>query len=327
MSNQAANPMDAVAALMKERQRLEEWLAQLESRRSITPPHVFERVRGDYDARLKEVTQQLAGRTTEIQATAAALTERLARLQSEETAIRDERYEAELRSHVGEITAAQWSAIEKQSDDRIGKLSTERMNVTAEIARLQQLLAMSAGRAGSPAAGTAAVPEPSSRTSNGGADAPRAASFDELEFLKSITDGSRSGKGPAFKPGAPRPSNGDNAPRASNGAPRSATPASIPAPADAGTPVAPPPRGSGAAPAPNATEVPAPLGGGSEGNVIGNAERVSGPEKVPTPEPVPAFLRDVPQETAKTLRCHDCGTMNLATEWYCERCGGELAAM
>ena len=39
--------MDAVAALMKERQRLEEWLAQLESRRSITPPHVFERVRGD----------------------------------------------------------------------------------------------------------------------------------------------------------------------------------------------------------------------------------------------------------------------------------------
>src|SRR5690606_14356265 len=28
----------------------------------------------------------------------------------------------------------------------------------------------------------------------------------------------------------------------------------------------------------------------------------------------------------KTLRCTDCGTMNLPTEWYCERCGGELAA-
>lgn len=28
----------------------------------------------------------------------------------------------------------------------------------------------------------------------------------------------------------------------------------------------------------------------------------------------------------KTLRCTECGTMNLPTEWYCERCGGELAA-
>ena len=29
----------------------------------------------------------------------------------------------------------------------------------------------------------------------------------------------------------------------------------------------------------------------------------------------------------KTLKCRECGTMNLATEWYCENCGGELAAM
>jgi hypothetical protein len=30
---------------------------------------------------------------------------------------------------------------------------------------------------------------------------------------------------------------------------------------------------------------------------------------------------------AKTLRCSECGTMNYPTEWYCERCGGELAAL
>jgi len=28
----------------------------------------------------------------------------------------------------------------------------------------------------------------------------------------------------------------------------------------------------------------------------------------------------------KILRCTECGTMNFPTEWYCERCGGELAA-
>lgn len=29
----------------------------------------------------------------------------------------------------------------------------------------------------------------------------------------------------------------------------------------------------------------------------------------------------------KTLRCQECGAMNYPTEWYCERCGGELAAL
>lgn len=31
--------------------------------------------------------------------------------------------------------------------------------------------------------------------------------------------------------------------------------------------------------------------------------------------------------TARTLRCGECGTMNRPTEWYCEKCGGELAAL
>jgi hypothetical protein len=32
-------------------------------------------------------------------------------------------------------------------------------------------------------------------------------------------------------------------------------------------------------------------------------------------------------EVAKTLKCKECGTMNVATEWYCEHCGAELAAL
>jgi hypothetical protein len=48
----------------------------------------------------------------------------------------------------------------------------------------------------------------------------------------------------------------------------------------------------------------------------------------------PATLPTVPRghtnddaEVAKTLKCKECGTMNLATEWYCESCGAELAAL
>ena len=32
-------------------------------------------------------------------------------------------------------------------------------------------------------------------------------------------------------------------------------------------------------------------------------------------------------EQAKTLKCNECGGMNYPTEWYCERCGAELAAL
>ncbi|GBD33274.1 hypothetical protein HRbin33_02257 [bacterium HR33] len=32
-------------------------------------------------------------------------------------------------------------------------------------------------------------------------------------------------------------------------------------------------------------------------------------------------------KAVKTLKCGECGTMNLPTEWYCERCGAELAAL
>lgn len=46
-----------------------------------------------------------------------------------------------------------------------------------------------------------------------------------------------------------------------------------------------------------------------------------------TPSSTPAFLKDMPTEQVKTLKCQECGTMNYPTEWYCERCGGELAAM
>ncbi len=31
--------------------------------------------------------------------------------------------------------------------------------------------------------------------------------------------------------------------------------------------------------------------------------------------------------TEKTLKCGDCSALNLPTEWYCERCGAELAAL
>jgi hypothetical protein len=41
--------------------------------------------------------------------------------------------------------------------------------------------------------------------------------------------------------------------------------------------------------------------------------------------PTPPVDDDV--EDPRPLKCRDCGTMNLPTEWYCEQCGAELAAV
>jgi len=38
-------------------------------------------------------------------------------------------------------------------------------------------------------------------------------------------------------------------------------------------------------------------------------------------------LKGIQADQVKTLKCQECGTHNYPTEWYCERCGAELAAL
>lgn len=50
--------------------------------------------------------------------------------------------------------------------------------------------------------------------------------------------------------------------------------------------------------------------------------------KTPAPPPAPAEPKDRSSGSGqKTLKCGECGTLNRPTEWYCERCGAELAAL
>ena len=313
MSSPGSNPMDAVSALMQERQRFEAWIAALEEKRSITPPHVYERVRGDYDARLREVVQKLIGRTSELKDTVAALTARLAKLQSDENAKRDERYEAELRATVGEFEVGAWEKLRNSIDETIARLSSERTGVSTELARVQQILSMAGAAAGAPVAAespraepprpAASAPAPGAPPS-AGVGRPQGGRFDELAFLSSVVEspsgnstGSGSGKHGA-QPG-------------SNGAP----PSSVPQP-----PAAPPRAPSGRQPA-----QPAPAAVSPRPQTGANQPVITKPEN--SDGAVPSYLRDVPTETTKTLKCNECGTMNSPTEWYCERCGGELAAM
>ena len=316
MSSPGSNPMDAVSALMQERQRYEVWIAALEEKRAITPPHVYERVRGDYEARLREIVQKLIGRTTELKETVAALTARLAKLQAEENAKRDERYEAELRATVGEFDGDKWEKLRKSIDDTISRLAGERTGVSTELARVQQILSMAGSAVGAAAAGTPpTAPVPAAEPSNGssgppsaGVPRPGAGRFDELAFLSSVVETPGRAGGPPAPAGT---GSGGSGKHAAQPAPPSA-PAAVAEPASVS-------QTSGRQPAQPAPAAPSARQPTGANQVITKPENSDGA--------VPSYLRDVPTETTKTLKCQSCGTMNSPTEWYCERCGGELAAM
>jgi hypothetical protein len=50
-------------------------------------------------------------------------------------------------------------------------------------------------------------------------------------------------------------------------------------------------------------------------------------EAPPAPAPAPSGAKTSAPGVAKTLKCGECGTLNRPTEWYCERCGAELAGI
>jgi hypothetical protein len=49
--------------------------------------------------------------------------------------------------------------------------------------------------------------------------------------------------------------------------------------------------------------------------------------KAPAPESALGIRTSGAVEQPKTLKCAECGAMNYASEWYCERCGAELTVV
>jgi hypothetical protein len=69
-------------------------------------------------------------------------------------------------------------------------------------------------------------------------------------------------------------------------------------------------------PAPPPPRRPSNPGGGPQGS---RAVETAPPPSAPGKSGAPGV--------AKTLKCGECGTLNRPTEWYCERCGAELAGV
>ena len=365
-----ANSLTLVESLMAERRKYEQWLVALEARRSTTPERVFSRVHADYHDRLEAVIEQLKEHTEGLRAELASLTLRLTALEEEEQQRQDERAEAELRAHVGELSPDAWQQIAREADQSIGTLESKHSELESERGKTRDLLAEA--ERPSPARGAATI-----------ATAPAAGT---------------TAPGPVATPPAAAPV-AVTAPPAAQPAPRVAPPArpaetvapaqptDVPRPAVAAESRMPDVAAASATEHVDADVTPRPtqradanrLSGETKGtfdelaflssvvntppgaldpaptdrpderarrdsfaqrapdegivNLSGdtalnnNAARASSPLSMNVSGNIPIVLKDKSSEAAKSLKCGECGAMNYPTEWYCERCGAELASL
>lgn len=284
-----------IEALLEQRSQYEEWLLRLDTSGDKATPSVRERVRGDYQARLDSVMEQLRGRS-------AALSEELERQHATQAEVDRERRraeealaEAEVRHSVGEYDAGAWKRLSEQSKNEIEQLRSRLKGIGAEITRLTEIQGLiSAPRAGAvasaPPAPAAAAPSPAPR-----APSPKPQVIEEAPMVTHLAESFDE-----IKPQAP-----------------AATPSPKPRPEPAGVP-----SDELAFLKSVSEDEPSRLGGRRPSN-----PSMASPTATATPKaPEPATSKAA-AGVAKTLKCGECGTLNRPTEWYCERCGAELAGV
>jgi hypothetical protein len=241
-----------IQRLLDERRQYEAWLARITATADSAPEHVRTRVKADYEARLKAVTDELRSHADAARQLITQHKERLQELQKKEKSAAERLAESELRHEVGEYDEAQWSQVHKDALADLGAVRDELLDVERDITRLEELDALVKAKPGSGArVGPSPKPAPPPPPPEPRPER-RKTPLDELAFLRSVTDDDKN---------------------------------------------APSPR------------------------------RASGAQYQIDEGATPEAPLDADAEVEKTLRCRECGTMNLATEWYCENCGGELAAV
>ena len=296
-----SNALEAVAALIAERTKYEGWISALATKSDV-PAHVLEKVRADYTSRLRTVLQAFTGHTPALDAALSELQSRDGSLAAQEKTCRDEHAEGELRHMVGEYDGEQWDKVRIGHEALLSRLASERQGIAGELTGVQRSLAAAADAAqrarsigdlavtpGSSGRAESPTPAIQSMLSEAAAPAPAVAAPEPV-----MQNGYRATV-PAAAESAERRQAGDDLGFLRT-APRGA------APHDSG-------MASESATTATATKSPeTPML-----RIVPNA---------PTPQSALT-----PVDAAKTLRCAECGTMNYATEWYCERCGGELAVL
>jgi hypothetical protein len=359
--------LETLEALIAEKRRQETFLAKLEERRAGTPEHVFNRLRDEYLTKLTDAQVKAAAEAESLSGGLEDDDAALADVEARLVALEEERIEVQLRAEVEEWEPKETQKKLTVMTAAISMAEKERDARKAVAERTRSLLAEARGDMPlpGPASSASARPDrppmrPTTAMMTGGPN------FDELAFLNSVVGRASTPPAPReSKPvsQADVPEIKESA-SARVAAVRSPTPTPTPSPTPTPAPAAPAPSAApeassapaplpvppspapAPAPAPVAEPAPAPAPSATSSQPTLNLETpapaapapaAAAPAAKPAPaddeddeDSAPSPLgRPTPRtsQQIKTLKCAECGSMNYPTEWYCERCGGELAAL
>src|SRR5256885_10392154 len=121
------------------RRQYEAWLARISATADSAPEHVRPRVKADYEARLKAVTEELRAHADAARQLIAQRKETLLELQKKEKAVAERLAETELRHEVGEYDEAQWGQVPKDALAELRARRYELMACERDITRLEEL--------------------------------------------------------------------------------------------------------------------------------------------------------------------------------------------
>jgi hypothetical protein len=278
-----------IQRLLEDRRRIEQWLQRLAMAADKTPSGVRERVKSDYDARLTTVVDELKGYADDLRSSLDEQHARRDEFKGQERDATEELAEAELRHAVGEFGEAEWREKKGSILERLIAIREGLAETEEEIGELEEVLDAVEAPVPPP---EAATPPPAPRISQ-----PVAAPAEARVSLGSELGLRDLGRAPSHS--APPPPTREEPEPAEAGA------------EDFGDELAFLKTVTDKAPAESARRAA--------------AKPASGVEK--TPE-APAVGQSRPSAiNQRTLKCGECGAMNLPTEWYCDRCGAELAAL
>ena len=131
---------DAVADLLRQRERLEGWLERLDDHAGDVASHVAARVRADYQARLRVVLDDLASHVDTLRADLERLREASADADRRHQDAADRLQELRLRHLIGELEGERWEEESAVLEGEAGDADRDRASTAAELERLLSIL-------------------------------------------------------------------------------------------------------------------------------------------------------------------------------------------
>jgi hypothetical protein len=141
MSDSNAVGHQSVQELVHQRDQLRAWIARLDEVGNQAAGHVAQRVRGDYEARLKQVTEALSSHGEEIERDRAAAGTAVADAEARRAEAGDRLEEQRLRHLIGELPEDAWDQVRPELEGELSAAEDTLVGARAELERLETLAA------------------------------------------------------------------------------------------------------------------------------------------------------------------------------------------